>query len=492
MNAAGMPPWRIFRPFLAVGVVVALMVAAISFYISPKCLRELRMWITSVRADVITNGIQPGRFFVLEGKLTMHIRERLPNGQLAGILIDDQRNPKEQISILSEHGDILTNDNGTYLVLQMAPSSVSRPDNAIRPSCNSINMPLIYRGFLAARRKSPFPCRNASRGSCSTHQPMIRFIRWQAGGFLAEFHNRVTAPLYPLAFLFVTFAYLGAPRTTRQSRAMSLVGALVVISILRSARIRRCRLRRQQAVGPGHSLCRDRRGDRSWGVGNRARRHHRATCLRHPRGRCADRRRDPTGRQDYGESGMIGTTLSRYFGMRFLGAVVAIFAGALVLVAMVDFIEMLRRSSDVKDVSTLFVAQITLYRLPYLTERLMPFSVLVGAMSCYLNLSRRLELVIARAAGVSAWQFIAPAIVIAMLIGVASDDDLQPCFRRRCGRNRHGWRRSCSAATRTAFMILAADFWIRQRSEDGQSIMNAQSSSQQGLQLERRDRVSAR
>ena len=50
---------------------------------------------------------------------------------------------------------------------------------------------------------------------------------------------------------------------------------------------------------------------------------------------------------------MIGTTLSRYFGMRFLGAVVAIFAGALVLVAMVDFIEMLRRSSDIKDVSTL-------------------------------------------------------------------------------------------------------------------------------------------
>src|SRR6266704_460349 len=43
MNAAGMPPWRIFRPFLAVGVVVALMVAAISFYISPKCLRALRM-----------------------------------------------------------------------------------------------------------------------------------------------------------------------------------------------------------------------------------------------------------------------------------------------------------------------------------------------------------------------------------------------------------------------------------------------------------------
>src|SRR5215211_6357263 len=43
MNSAGMPPWHLFRPFLAVGMVVALLVAAISVYISPKCLRELRM-----------------------------------------------------------------------------------------------------------------------------------------------------------------------------------------------------------------------------------------------------------------------------------------------------------------------------------------------------------------------------------------------------------------------------------------------------------------
>ncbi len=76
MNAAGMPPWRIFRPFLAVGIVVSLMVAAISLYISPKCLRELRIWVTEVRADVITNSVQPGRFSVMDGKLTMHIRER--------------------------------------------------------------------------------------------------------------------------------------------------------------------------------------------------------------------------------------------------------------------------------------------------------------------------------------------------------------------------------------------------------------------------------
>src|SRR5262245_33947176 len=80
MNAAGMPPRRILRPFFGVGVVVSLLVAAISMYVSPKSLRELRGWATEVRAEVATNNVQPGRFMAI-GALTLHIRSRAPNGQ---------------------------------------------------------------------------------------------------------------------------------------------------------------------------------------------------------------------------------------------------------------------------------------------------------------------------------------------------------------------------------------------------------------------------
>ncbi len=68
MNAAGMPPWQLFRPFLAVGIVVSLLVAAISIYISPWGLRELRHWATQVRADLVTHIVQPGRFTMLEAQ----------------------------------------------------------------------------------------------------------------------------------------------------------------------------------------------------------------------------------------------------------------------------------------------------------------------------------------------------------------------------------------------------------------------------------------
>src|SRR5499433_104070 len=165
---------------------------------------------------------------------------------------------------------------------------------------------------------------------------------------------------------------------------------------------------------------------------------------------------------------MITGTLSRYFGWRFLSAVLAVFAGTLVLTAMIDFLELLRRSADIKDVSALLIAQITLFRVPFITERVMPFAVLVGAMFCYLNLSRRLELVVARAAGISAWQFIAPAVAIALLIGIATTTVYNPISATL--REQSTRLESELFGRDNGFRNVGGNFWLRQRSDDGQAV----------------------
>ncbi len=178
---------------------------------------------------------------------------------------------------------------------------------------------------------------------------------------------------------------------------------------------------------------------------------------------------------------MMTGTLGRYFGWRFVSAVVLIFTALLVLVAMVDFVEMLRRTSDMKDVSALAVAKISLYRVPYLTERVLPFTVMVAAMFCYLNLSRRLELVVARAAGLSAWQFIGPAVVLALLLGTITTaiyNPLSASLRDQSARLEGELFRGPRS-----FHDLGSGFWVRQRTDDGYSVVYAKSSSQQGLQL---------
>jgi len=234
MNAAGMAPWRIFQPFLAVGLVVALIVAAISMYVSPKSLRELRRWATEVRAEVVTNNVQPGRFSVVDGRVTMHIHNRAPNGQLLGVLIDDARDPKERVTILAEKGSILTNETGSYLILengtvqrhvatQRDPDFIAFREHAFDLSRLTPTISLIR---YSAQERFPWELLYPP-----ADDPLYKE---QPGNFSAELHNRITAPLYPLAFLVITYAYLGAPRTTRQSRAMSFVSAALAVSVLRA------------------------------------------------------------------------------------------------------------------------------------------------------------------------------------------------------------------------------------------------------------------
>jgi lipopolysaccharide export system permease protein len=233
MNASGMPPWVLFRPFLAVGVVVSLLVAAISIYVSPWGLRELRRWATEVRADLVSNIVQPGRFTKLEERLTLHIRERRPNGQLLGIFIDDQRDPKERASILAEQGDIVKNERGLFLVLENG--TVQRHETGQRdPAIVLFNSYGFDLSWLSNNKQSlKYSVRERYLWELFDPTRTDQLFVDQPDQVRAEFHDRITAPLYPLAFVVMTYAYLGAPRTTRQGRTMSLLGAISVVAALR-------------------------------------------------------------------------------------------------------------------------------------------------------------------------------------------------------------------------------------------------------------------
>ena len=179
---------------------------------------------------------------------------------------------------------------------------------------------------------------------------------------------------------------------------------------------------------------------------------------------------------------IVGGTLVRYFGLRFLSAVLLVFAGIFMLVALLDYIELMRRSSDIPHVSALLVAKTSLFRVPQVTERVMPFCVLIGAMSCYLNLSRRLELVIARSAGMSAWQFISPAIVVAFLLGIVATTVYNPIAAVL---DEHSKRYEAELFGRSAPQLIRSGgpHWVSQRTAEGTAIINAQSSRDQGVSL---------
>ena len=187
------------------------------------------------------------------------------------------------------------------------------------------------------------------------------------------------------------------------------------------------------------------------------------------------------GRRREGRA-MITGTLSRYFGMRFLTSVVGSFVGVVALAAMIDYVELMRRGADWPNATAMVLAKISMFRVPQLTERIMPFSVLVGAMSCYLALSRRLELVVARAAGVSAWQFVAPAMIAAFLFGVVATTIYNPVAAVLHERSKR-LEAEMLGENPSALQANTTGFWVRQKSADGAAIINAATSREQGAVL---------
>jgi lipopolysaccharide export system permease protein len=179
---------------------------------------------------------------------------------------------------------------------------------------------------------------------------------------------------------------------------------------------------------------------------------------------------------------MISNTLGRYFAGRFVVATIGVFAAIFVLLVLVDYIEMVRKTSGLAAAAPLIVMETSLFRVPQLLEKMMPFCVLIGAMTCYLALSRRLELVVARAAGVSAWQFIAPALAGAILLGVLATVAYNPMSANLRELSKRMEARLFGGAPGGGVQD-ASGFWINQVNNDGQVIINAARSEQQGVRL---------
>jgi lipopolysaccharide export system permease protein len=234
MNAAGFSPFRLFRPFVYATVVVSLLVAFIAAYLAPDGMRRIKQWDAEITADVLTNVLQPGRFAQLDQNLTIRIRERQPGGLLMGIFIDDRRDPKERISIVADHGTVVQSGSNSFLVLEdgnLEKFEAGKRDPAIvafgRYAFDMSKFSQHGDVALGIRERYLWELLSPDE-----NDPMYKQL---PGQFRAELHDRFMSPIYPFAFAALTFAFLGAPRTTRQSRNFSVGGSIIAVFGLRMA-----------------------------------------------------------------------------------------------------------------------------------------------------------------------------------------------------------------------------------------------------------------
>jgi lipopolysaccharide export system permease protein len=119
-------------------------------------------------------------------------------------------------------------------------------------------------------------------------------------------------------------------------------------------------------------------------------------------------------------------TLSLYVARGFLWATLAMLGALTGLVALFDFIELLRRAASRPDVGFDIPATIAALRLPFVALQILPFAILLGGIVAFWRLTRSSELIVARAAGVSAWGFLTGPALVAILLGAIAMTGISP------------------------------------------------------------------
>ncbi len=235
MSAAGLSPARLMRPFAVLAFCTTLMIGFMSLYAVPWGFRALRDLITQVRADFITRIVREGTFTTLEQGFVFHYRERGRDGSLNGIFIQDRRDPDHIMTYLAERGATQQVGDEAYLVLE--DGSLQREDakstNAAIVMFKSYKIDLTQFGSNAGA--VPYRPRERSTRELLRLDTKDAYVKAQLGHFRSELVDRFVSPLYALAFAMIALAALAEAKTTRQGRSQVMLGAVVVVLLVRVA-----------------------------------------------------------------------------------------------------------------------------------------------------------------------------------------------------------------------------------------------------------------
>jgi lipopolysaccharide export system permease protein len=128
------------------------------------------------------------------------------------------------------------------------------------------------------------------------------------------------------------------------------------------------------------------------------------------------------------------------------------------------------------------LAIITLLRIPIFAELALPFAILIGTIGAFLSLSRTSELTIIRAAGLSVWQFLQPALTIAVLFGVLAVTVYNPVAAAMKAESERIQTKLFN--TQKSFGTQrGSGAWLRQDGLDGPSVIHAKTAADRGLTL---------
>lgn len=175
-------------------------------------------------------------------------------------------------------------------------------------------------------------------------------------------------------------------------------------------------------------------------------------------------------------------TLYRYIARQFLTGVGVVFAAFAFLSFSIDVVDLFDQTAG-RHIASSIIIGLALLQLPDLCLKLLPFAVLLGGVFAFVRLSRSQELIAVRAAGLSAWNLLAPPLTVAVLLGVFSVVAFTP-FSSMLLQRFSGLEARYLHDQASQLAVSRNGLWLRQGNFARQSVIHALHVAEQGAHLE--------
>jgi len=228
LSASGSSPWRLLVPYFTLATIVAVSVLGANIYILPRAARLLQDYVSQVRADFLSQVLQPGEFSDLEPGLTIHMRDKAEDGSLLGVIVHDGRDRKAINTIVAERGQVL--NEGSRAQMDLFDGQILRQQED-KTNVQFINFKTYSFDMGDFSAKSGRRERKVQeRDLIELLQPdkESAFYKANAAAIRSEIHQRLSTPVYSFVYAFLAVLYLGRPRTTREGRASILFTAFMI------------------------------------------------------------------------------------------------------------------------------------------------------------------------------------------------------------------------------------------------------------------------
>lgn len=237
MRVAGLSNIGIAKVALALGVVIGLMVLVLSFYLVPASFRKFKDSEIAIRNDFSALLVQEGRFNSFGSKFTIYVRRREKDGELRGILVQDNRKPEKPVTMMAERGAILPSETGPRIVL-LNGNRMEVDRKTGRLSYLSFTRYSFELGALtkAEDKRWRQPAERSLAQLLSPDKTSAN-DRYYYNKLVAEGHARLVSPLYPLALVIVALVCLLFGEFNKRGQLKRIVLAIALAGTIQGGAI---------------------------------------------------------------------------------------------------------------------------------------------------------------------------------------------------------------------------------------------------------------